>query len=266
LPQGKRLLSEGAQFVDYMDQQVKITAKTYDSNSPPTNYVHAFVKAAKQEQGKNFNDAQLVSTVIDLFAAGTETASSAIRWAVLYLARQPDLQEKIYQELKAGMSDDANNNKLPSYSDRAQFPLTEATIMETQRIASLSPLSVMHKTLAPTKLMGYDIPEGTLAIPLLWNVLSDPDTFPHPEKFDPHRFLDEEGKVKRNPNLIPFSSGKRVCIGEGLANMELFIFFAGLFSRFRFFYPPNESIPTLAAGVGFVRAPTPYNICVELRD
>jgi len=214
----------------------------------------------------NFTNNQLVATVIDLFAAGTETASSAIRWAVLYLARQPELQEKIYQELRDGMSGDINNNKLPSYNDRSKFPLTEATIMETQRIASLSPLAVMHKTLAPTKLNGYDIPEGTLAIPLLWNVLSDPQTFPDPSKFDPYRFLDENGKVQRNPALIPFSSGKRVCIGEQLANMELFLFYAGLFSKFRFFYPPNEPEPTLAAGVGFVRAPTPYNICVELRN
>jgi len=199
--------------------------------------------------------------VIDLFVAGLETTSAAFRWALLYLAHYQDVQEKLYQELKEQMP----NKELPAYADRARFPWLEATIMEAQRIGSVSPMSVVRKTLAPTKLMGYDIPKDALIVPFLWNIHWDPNTFDEPDIFDPNRFLDETGKVKRNQNLMPFGSGKRSCIGEPLTNTELFLFLAGLFRDFRFFFPDNVEKPTLDPGVGFVRAPTPYKICVEPR-
>ena len=61
----------------------------------------------------------------------------------------------------------------------------------------------------------------------------DPQLFPNPEKFDPTRFLNENGEYQSNPHVIPFSVGKRVCLGESLARMELFIFWTGLMQKYR---------------------------------
>ena len=57
--------------------------------------------------------------------------------------------------------------------------------------------------------------------------------FPEPEKFNPDRFIDKDGKLKKVDELVPFSIGKRQCLGEGLARMELFLFTANIFNRYR---------------------------------
>lgn len=51
--------------------------------------------------------------------------------------------------------------------------------------------------------------------------------------FKPERFLDEDGKLKRVDQLMPFSLGKRQCLGEGIARMELFLVLANLLHRYR---------------------------------
>lgn len=153
----------------------------------------------------NFTEAQLVEIGVELFAAGTETTANTIRWAILYLAHNPDIQQKMYEEIR----DTMGRGKLPALEHKSRLPFTEAVIMETQRMANLVPLSVMHRTMAATKLMGYDIPADTLVVPLLTAALSDPKTYPKPDEFNPYRFLDAEGKVKKDPRLIPFSAGKK---------------------------------------------------------
>jgi len=114
------------------------------------------------------------------------------------------------------------------------MPYTEATLMEVHRIASIVPLSLFHKTSKDTTLGGYFIPKGSSIMPHLWNVHYDPEYFPEPEVFKPERFLTDDRKVKRCDQLIPFSIGKRQCIGESLARMELFLYFTSMLQRFSF--------------------------------
>jgi len=113
------------------------TISAYDLDSEPNNYIHAFMKAASSENKDSyFSNSQLLATVNDLFSAGTETTSTTIRWAILYLARHPDIQEKLYQEIKEKVGVSA----LPSYADKTKLPFAEAVVMETQRCANLVPL------------------------------------------------------------------------------------------------------------------------------
>jgi len=226
----------------------------------PTNYIHAFLKQQqhmeKTGESENFTEAQLVQIGVELFAAGTETTANTIRWAILHLAHNPDIQRRMYEEIR----DVLNHGQTASLTDKGRLPYTEAVIMETQRIANLVPLSVMHRTTGSTKFMGYDIPADTLVVPLLSAVLHDPINYPDPQRFNPNRFLDLDGQLKKDPKLIPFSAGKRICLGETLAKMELFLFFTGVFSRFNFVFTDDEPKPQIKASIGFTCIPVSFKI------
>lgn len=193
---------ESDELIDYLQQETDKTMDSFDPNAEPTNYVHAFKKAALGRLGGAYTDSQLLAVTNDLFIAGTETSATTLRWAVLLLGHHPEIQEKMYKEIREQIG-----SSHPSYADRKKMPYAEAVIMELQRYANLVPLGAARRTTQPAKFMGYDIPEDTVVLPFLTGVLFSSELYPEPEKFNPSRFLDADGKVVKDPKLIPFQAG-----------------------------------------------------------
>jgi cytochrome P450 len=84
------------------------------------------------------------------------------------------------------------------------------------------------------KIDGYHFKEGSMVLPQISILMNDPDIFPEPERFNPDRFLDENQNLKKFDAFIPFSIGKRQCLGESLAKAELFLIFSNLLRNFEF--------------------------------
>uniref|UniRef100_A0A8C4X2A9 Cytochrome P450 n=1 Tax=Erpetoichthys calabaricus TaxID=27687 RepID=A0A8C4X2A9_ERPCA len=149
---------------------------------------------------------------------------------------------------------------------RKKMPFTDAVIHECQRFLDVVPLNIFHCTTAMINFRGYTIPKGTVVIPLLHSVLFDKTKWETPHSFNPGHFLDENNCFKMNPAFMPFSAGKRSCVGENLARMKLFLFFSTLLQNFTFSStddPANIHISPVAGS--FIKLPRLYKLLVKSR-
>ena len=121
---------------------------------------------------------------------------------------------------------------------------TNAVLLESFRITSFVPISVPHYASEDVKIRNYVIPKGSVVLPSLFHVMYDPRHFKEPENFNPERFIDASGKYVQDDHVIPFSIGKRYCLGQSLAEKEFFLFFVGLMQKFKLEQAPNEPLPS----------------------
>ncbi|TNN68840.1 Cytochrome P450 2K1 [Liparis tanakae] len=140
--------------------------------------------------------------------------------------------------------------------------------LNLKRLANIVPMAIPHKTSRDVTFQGFFIKEGTAVFPLLTSVLRDENEWESPNSFNPSHFLDENGTFIRRDAFMPFSAGHRVCLGESLARMELFLFFSSLLQRFRFTPPPGvkEEELDLTPTMGFNLSPTPHELCAISRQ
>ncbi|XP_062852467.1 cytochrome P450 2U1 [Trichomycterus rosablanca] len=217
-------------------------------------------KTAGLEEGE-FSEDYLFYIIGDLFIAGTDTTTNSILWMVLYMCLHPDVQEKVQREIDAVVG----RGRLPSLTDKGTLPYTEASIMEVQRMTVVVPLSIPHMASKTTEFRGYTIPKGTVILPNLWSVHRDPTVWENPDDFNPSRFLDEQGQLLRKEFFIPFGIGRRVCMGEQLAKMELFLMFSSLMQAFQFRLPEGRPPPSMLGRFGLTLAPCPFTVSVTPR-
>ena len=146
------------------------------------------------------------------------------------------------------------------------MPYAEAIIAETTRMSSIVPVGVLHKATQDVQFHGYDIPKGTFIMPNFRYIHYDPRNWDEPEEFRPERFLSEDGKtLKKHDAFMPFSVGKRVCLGETLARDTIFLYFTNIFHRFSIRLAEGSKDATLESAVGFLLAPQDFNIVLQER-
>ncbi len=165
---------------------------------------------------------------MDLFIAGSETTSTTLNWGMLYMLKHPEVAKKVQDELDSvfglGMP--------PSANDRDKTPYTEAVIQEIQRMGNILSLSVVHGTDRVCDLAGYTLPKNCQVFCNLGAIMHNPEYFPDPDKFDPERYLNRDGKFVPHPKVVAFGLGRRRCLVETLARMTLYMFFTGILSRY----------------------------------
>ncbi|KAL6480904.1 hypothetical protein MHYP_G00119370 [Metynnis hypsauchen] len=238
--------------------------KTTRVKEEPRDFVDCYLDEIDKrgDDGSSFTESQLLMHVLELHFAGTETVSSTLLTAFLYLTTHPDVQERCQKEIDEVLE----GKDQASFKDRHKMPYTQAVIHECQRIANTVPLSLFHCTSSDTELMGYSIPKGTLIIPNLSSVLSEEGQWKFPHEFNPANFLNEQGRFEKPEAFIPFSAGPRMCLGEGLARMELFLILVSLLHRFQFYWPEDAGEPDYAPVYGITLTPKPYRMGVRLRQ
>jgi len=252
-------------IIKMMSDIVKDHEETMDPNEPRdfTDKTLTEIKKTIKGDSSFHGDAgrqNLVHTLMDVFLAGSETTSTTLTWAVLYMARYPEVQAKVQEELDMVVG----SGRLPSLQDKPLLPYTEAVVMEIQRYANIVPTGVNHTSHRDIEVNGQLIPAGALVLPLMAEILKGP-YWGDGETFRPERFLDSEGKCRKDDHLIPFSIGKRQCLGETLAKAELFLFFTGIVHQFSIKPEVEGQLPAEDYVNGVTILPQPFQLRLHSR-
>eukprot|EP00079_Xenopus_tropicalis_P036210 XP_017949981.1 PREDICTED: uncharacterized protein LOC100124950 isoform X2 [Xenopus tropicalis] len=258
----KRIFASSQNFFNFLKEIFMKRKDQLDVNDQ-RDLVDAFLVKQQEEKSsstKFFHDENLKVLIGNLFGAGMETTSTTLRWGILLMMKYPEIQKKVQDEIDRVMG-----STEPRPEHRKQMPYTDAVIHEIQRFADLVPNGVPHATTTDVTFRGYFLPKGTQVFPLLTSVLRDKAYFKKPDEFYPEHFLDSEGNFLKNEAFLPFSAGKRICAGETLAKMELFLFFTKLLQNFTFQPPPGVEVQ-LTRGEAITSIPLDHQICALSRS
>ncbi|XP_076873289.1 cytochrome P450 2J2-like isoform X2 [Brachyhypopomus gauderio] len=258
----QKIFANYEKIVDFLKDEIKKHKEDWDP-SDPRDYIDAYLaemEKKKSDPEAGFNMETLVVATLDMLEAGSESTATTLRWGLLFMMKYPHIQEKVQAEIDRVIG----QSRQPTLDDRANMPYTEAVIHETQRMGNIVPLGFPKKACKDTTLGGYFIPKGTTVTTNLSSVLNDKSEWETPDTFNPGHFMDDQGKFRKRDAFLPFSAGRRSCVGEPLARMELFLFFTSLLQQFTFSPEPGVEL-SLEGQLGFTYSPGPYRLCVSPR-
>ncbi|XP_053951150.1 probable cytochrome P450 12e1, mitochondrial [Anastrepha ludens] len=187
-----------------------------------------------------------VVMALDMMVAGIDTTSSTLTGLLLCIAKNPDKQQKLFEEIKQILPQKDSQLKIENMQN---LPYLRTCIKEAMRLYPILPGTV-RRLPSDVVLSGYRIPAGT-DISIGANLLMRDERYvPQPDKFIPERWLRNdksaqalEGQIS-NPFLyVPFGFGPRSCVGKRIVNMELEITLARLVRNFHieFNYPTENA-------------------------
>ena len=170
------------------------------------------------------------------------------------MAAYPEIQAKVQEEVDNVVS----SRELPKLCHRSQLSYTEAVLYECMRLAPIAPTAIPHRTTRDNSVAGYDVPKDTMVIINIWALHHDATAWDNVDKFIPERFLNADGKMGPKPDSwLPFSAGRRVCLGETVAKPELHLIFAALMQQFSWRAPNGVNIDLTPQGGTPVKNITP---------
>lgn len=255
------------EFYDFSQRKIEEGRKRLSEGEEPMDFVTLYLKEMdKAEEGgeARISEDWLGPIIRDFFNAGSETSSTTLTWMVMYMAAHQDVQKKVQAELDEAFGGLGEHEF--SLTDSQNLPYLEATIIETQRLASIAPFAIPHTAMKDTQFKGYTIPKDTTILANLYSSSVDTRLWEDPHTFNPERFLDAEGQVNKPEFWIPYSMGRRMCLGEQLAKQELFLFTAYMINAFHIDFHPEHRPASLEADYSSqVRKPKPFKLVVTPR-
>ena len=197
---------------------------------------------------KKLTESEIIANSIFFLIAGFETTSSTISHCLFQLAWHPEIQQRVYEELKENLSDLDYNSK--EYYDQVMLylPYFQAVVKETLRYYPPVTILARRVTVDETKLNDIPLKRGTIIRIPTHAIHHCEDYYPDPERFDPERFM-PENKDKLVPyTYMPFGLGPRNCIGMRFAYQELRLALSRIIMTYRFETIPGVTQKVLSFG------------------
>ncbi|CAA0818859.1 cytochrome P450- family 76- subfamily G-polypeptide 1 [Striga hermonthica] len=185
-----------------------------------------FLDVLLECDGMTEKDINIIIT--EMFFAASDTTSISIEWGFAELLRSPRTFVKVREELDRVVGVDRRVDE----KDIENMPYLQAVVKEALRLHPVLPL-LPRNTHMDTNYMGYHIPKDTQVFVNVWSIGRDPEVWPDPLEFRPERFLGSDIEYKgQHFELIPFGSGRRICVGLLLAHRMVHLAIASLVQLF----------------------------------
>lgn len=177
-----------------------------------------------------FTQVQIKNVLTELIFAGIDGIVATVNSFILYICLHKDVQLRLYEEIKKNV-----RQEFVLLSHRKSLDFTNACIHETLRLVSQIPLGIFRKTVAKSRVCGYEVPANTVVIPNLWKLHHDESVYDQPFEFRPDRFM-QNGSFRMDETncLFVFGAGKRVCPGKSVAMNLIFLYVTNLVKNFQF--------------------------------
>ncbi|XP_061700152.1 cytochrome P450 1B1-like [Syngnathoides biaculeatus] len=251
------------EFFSFVQSKVEEHRKTFNPEvtRDMSDAIIGVIDETKNDKG--LSEDYTEGTVADLIGAGLDTVSTALDWILLLLVKHPEIQTRLQQLV----DEVVGPNRLPSVEDRGRLAPLDAFIYETMRFSSFVPITIPHSTTSDVTIEGLCIPKDTVVFINQWSINHDPLKWKDPQLFDPSRFLDENGALDKDltNNVMIFSAGKRRCIGDQIAKVEIFLFFAILLQQCHFEKCPHKDL-SLDCAYGLTLRPLDFKITAKPRQ
>lgn len=160
----------------------------------------AYLVRARLRDESAMSTADLCDELLTVICAGHGTSAATLAWTFERLRRHPSVLAELVRE-----------------ADEGESALRRATIMETLRVRTIIDMFGRRVRSPDFELGPWRIPDGRNILLRIADLHNDPAVFPHPERFDPYRFLG----ARAAPAWVPFGSGSRRCVGVGFAIAEM---------------------------------------------
>ncbi|KAG6546278.1 hypothetical protein Mapa_012318 [Marchantia paleacea] len=218
----------------------------------------------ESEEKGEINSDNVLYIVENINVAAIETTLWSVEWGVAELCNNPDIFQKVRDELDTVLGRD----NLITEPDIPRCTYLTAFVKEVMRLHMAIPLLVPHMNLHKAKLGGYDIPAQSKILVNAWWIANNPELWDEPEKFNPDRFLDGSIDAAGSDfRFLPFGSGRRSCPGIIVAMPLLHLVLGRLVQCFDLSPPPGvDKIDMTEKGGQFsLFIKTHYNIVVTER-
>ncbi|KAI3504804.1 hypothetical protein L1887_26525 [Cichorium endivia] len=264
----EKKMKKTAKVLDYViegwlkEQTKKINEEEHES------FMSALLSRVKEERIEDRSgfttDAIVKAACLGIFAAATDTTMLTLTWALALLINNPRVLKKAQQELE----NHVGLNRTVNESDLTNLVYLQAIIKETMRLYPAAPLSAPHESTEDCVVGGYTVPKGTRLLVNIWKIHHDPKIWEDPFQFIPERFLTSKNDIDvkgQHFELIPFGSGRRICLGISIALKSLQLILASMIHGFEFQNPSSEPIDmTESLGLTNLKA-TPLELLVVPR-
>ncbi|WP_078963466.1 cytochrome P450 [Streptomyces durhamensis] len=187
-------------------------------------------------EGPAITDQEVHDHLITLLLTGVETQALCLAAAFSLLARHPEAERRLHDELDTVLAD----GRRPGPGDLPHLVHTRCVVTETLRHSSPGWLFT-RVTTRETELAGCRLPQGATVVYSPYLLHHDPSSFPDPERFDPGRWLPGRPTAEQRRALMPFSAGNRKCLGDEFAMVEATLALATIAGRRRLRHLPGQA-------------------------